>query len=381
MKGPNETLPYSWYSDPDVLRREQERIFRRRWQYVGHAGRVPEPGCLAPARAGDVPVLLVRDRDGDLRAYLNVCRHRGARLVAEDTQRATIQCPYHAWTYELDGRLRSAPRSQLESDFEPEELGLVSLSVDRWGPFVFVNPDADAAPLADTLGELPELVASAGVDVDALRFRERWRSGYAANWKICVENFLECYHCQVAHPGFTAVVDVSEAAYRLEEAEWYSSQFGALSEDRSGDFDPAGSVRHAQFHLLYPNLTINIAPGAPNLSIGPVMPDGPERTDRFLDYFFAPDAEESWIESFMVWDGQVGEEDRALVEGVHQGVRSGMLDHGVLFRSERLIRHWNRLVRADLGEVGDSRDPPGYVTRPDSQSRDEAGPWRRMRSK
>ena len=114
------TLPYSWYSDPKVLAREHEQIFRRRWQYVGHSGQVPRPGCLSPSRAGDVPVLLVRDHAGEIRAYANVCRHRGARLVARDAERATIQCPYHAWTYGLDGCLRSAPRSHGEAGFEAD---------------------------------------------------------------------------------------------------------------------------------------------------------------------------------------------------------------------------------------------------------------------
>lgn len=346
------TLPYAWYSDPTALVREQERIFRRRWQYAGHIGQVSDPGSLATARAGDIPVLLVRDHDHVLRAFLNVCRHRGTQLVEEDGARSTIQCPYHAWTYDLDGRLRSAPRSQAERDFDLEALGLIPLSIDCWGPFIFVNPDADAAALDETLGELPELVARAGVDVETLRFHERRFSSYSANWKICCENFLECYHCQVAHPDLAKVIDVSEEVYRLEEARWFSSQFGPVKEGWTGDFDPTGAVGHGQFHFLYPNVTINIAPGSPNISIGPVLPDGPERTTRFLDYFFSPEADESWIEDMLVWDDGVGAEDAVLVERVQRGVRSGMLDRGVLFDSERLIAHFDRLVLTDLGSGG-----------------------------
>jgi phenylpropionate dioxygenase-like ring-hydroxylating dioxygenase large terminal subunit len=143
-----ETLPFSWYSDAAVYALEQERIFRRAWQYVGRAGLVPEPRSLAAVRAGEVPVLLVRDREGELRAFLNVCRHRGSILVEGESRRETIQCPYHAWTYELDGSLRRAPRAEQEADFDPSGLGLLPLRVDTWGPLVFVNPDPDAAPLA-----------------------------------------------------------------------------------------------------------------------------------------------------------------------------------------------------------------------------------------
>ena len=344
-----ETLPFDWYSDADVLRREQERIFRRRWQYVGHVGQLPESGHVAVARAGDVPVLLTRDEGAELRAFLNVCRHRGSQLVVEDGPCRTIQCPYHAWTYDLDGRLRSAPRSQGEDGFDPEALGLLPLGVDTWGPFVFVNPDPASSPLEETLGSLPTRVADAGVDVDTLRFHSRATSSYAANWKICCENFLECYHCQVAHPGLTKVLDVREDAYALEEDPWFSSQYGPVQAGWTGDFDPTGSVGHGQFHFLYPNVTINILPGRPNISIGPVLPEGPERTSRFLDYFFAPDADEAWIQRLLEWDGVVGKEDTALVENVHRGVRSGVLARGVLFRSERLIAHFDELVRRDLG--------------------------------
>jgi choline monooxygenase len=343
------TLPYSAYTDPAVLQREHERIFRRHWQYVGHTALVPGPGTLAACRAADVPVLLARDDEGVLRAFLNVCRHRGAVLVDGPCSRSTIQCPYHAWTYGLDGTLRSAPRSSREEGFDPTELGLVSLSVDTWGPLVFVHPDPEAAPLAETLGDLPERVASAGLDLEGVRFLQRAESTYAANWKICCENFLECYHCQIAHPGFCTVVDVSEEAYELEEHRGYSSQYGPVKDGGEWDYDARGEIARGQFHFLFPNVTINIAPGRPNLSIGPILPDGPERTSRFLDYFVAPDADEVWIEKMLAWDTQVGVEDTALVERVQRGVRAGLLDRGVLFRSERLIAHFDRLVVEALG--------------------------------
>jgi choline monooxygenase len=151
---------------------------------------------------------------------------------------------------------------------------------------------------------------------------------------VCVENYLECYHCPVAHPGLTRLVDVSPERYRLEEGRLHSSQVAP----------------EAHFHFLWPNVTINVGPGGPNLSIGPVLPDGPERTSRFLDYFFAPDADEAWVAEYLEWDDQVGREDTALVERVQRGVRSGLLDSGRLLpESERLIAHFDRLVREALG--------------------------------
>src|SRR5437763_9608296 len=167
------TLPWSWYSDPGVLHREYERIFGRFWQYAGHVGELPRPGSFVAARAGRIPVLLVRGKDGELGGFVNVCRHRGSILVEGAGRRETIQCPYHAGTYGLDGSLRAAPRSDREPGFEKEGLGLVPVQVDTWGPFVFANPDLDAGPLRDHLGDLPGLNAGEGIGVDQLAFRSR----------------------------------------------------------------------------------------------------------------------------------------------------------------------------------------------------------------
>jgi choline monooxygenase len=151
--GATRTLPYDWYTDPAVLRLEQDRLFGRSWQYAGRLDQVAEPGQLATAWAGSVPVVLARARDGELRGFVNVCRHRGHVLCEEDTRRETIQCPYHAWTYALDGSLRSAPRADREPGFDRESFGLVGVSVEAWGPFVFVNPDPAAGRLSDALGD------------------------------------------------------------------------------------------------------------------------------------------------------------------------------------------------------------------------------------
>jgi choline monooxygenase len=340
------TIPFDWYADPAVLRLERERIFRHAWQYAGRADQVAEPGAFFTCDLAGVPIVVVRDDERHLRAFFNVCRHRGSLVCEGEGTRASLQCPYHAWTYDLDGSLRAAPRSDRVEGFDKEGLGLVPVPVDVWGPFVFVNPDGDAEPLRETLGELPELVAASGVDLDSLRFHHR-ASGpeYEANWKVCAENFLECYHCQVAHPGFSKVVDVSVDAYVLQESRLFSTQYGPVREAWKGDLDPRGPVERGQFHFLWPNLTINIMPGQPNLSIGPIVPTGPERTARFLDYFAGPEVEQGWLDEMLQFDEQVGAEDRVLVERVQKGLRGGGIEHGRLMGdSERLIAHFQSLL-------------------------------------
>src|SRR5215210_7896350 len=340
------SLPWSWYSDPDLERRERERIFRCAWQYVGRADEVSEPGSYLAADTGGVPVVVTRDRSGDLRAFANVCRHRGSVLVAEGTgRRAALQCRYHAWTYGLDGALRSAPRAEREVDVPFDELALVPLAVDTWGPFLFVNPGDDAPPLGEALGSLPERLADAGLELDGLRFRRRVDYELAANWKIACENYLECYHCAVAHPAFSAVVDVRPESYRLQADGHVASQLGPLRKGVS----TSGAVAAGHFHFVWPNVKLNVYPGRPNLSIGPVLPTGPERSRGFLDYFFAADAGEDWIEELLAFDDQVGAEDRALVESVQRGVRSGAVADGpLLVESERLIAWFQRAVAEAL---------------------------------
>jgi phenylpropionate dioxygenase-like ring-hydroxylating dioxygenase large terminal subunit len=340
------TLPWTWYADPEVLRLEGERIFARTWQYVGHTGQVAEGGFFA-ATAGQIPVVVTRARDGRLRAFLNVCRHRGHVVAHGAGLRETLQCPYHAWTYGLDGQLRKAPRSDREPGFDADELALVEIGVDTWGPLVFVNPDPDSEPLAPALGDVPARVAEI-LDLDALEFRFRAEFELDVNWKVSCENFLECYHCAVAHPGFSASVDVSPDAYLLEANGLVSSQVGPLRPN-GASFLADGEVPRSQFHFLWPNFNLNVFPGHPNLSCGPIVPLGPERTGRFLDYFFAPDVDQAWVDELLAFDTQVGLEDRALVEGVQRGVRSGVLAEGrLLSESEQLVAHFQRLCAEAL---------------------------------
>jgi phenylpropionate dioxygenase-like ring-hydroxylating dioxygenase large terminal subunit len=321
-----------------VLARERELLFAHSWQYAGHSGQLAEPGSYFTLRVGDVPLVVVRNREGDLAAFVNVCRHRGAEVVSGEGRCTTLQCHYHAWTYGLDGALRAAPRADDELDLT--ELGLRRAQVDSWGPFLFVNADSEAPPLAETLGDLPELVRAGGIDVDALAFHSRASYALAANWKVAVENYLECYHCAVAHPGFSEVVDVSPDVYRLERHPTFASHH-VRTRDGEGE---------GQFHMIWPSTKINVWPGTPNLSIGPLAPVEPGRTDGFLDYFFAADPDPAWLADFMELDDQVGVEDRALVESVQRGMQSRAFERGrLMLPSEELIADFQRWVAAGLG--------------------------------
>ena len=348
------TLPAAWYTEPGVALLERERLFSRSWMYAGPAEWVSEPGSYFAAQIGHLPVAVVRGSDGILRGLVNVCRHRGHLVVEGTGCRETLQCPYHAWTYDLDGSLRRAPRAEREPGFDPTGLSLARVSVDTWGPFVFANPDPEPAPLEEALGRLPEIVAESGLDVDTIRFHSHHEWPIEANWKIVMENFLECYHCPTAHPGFSKVIDTNPDAYLLQVHPTFSSQIGpvrasALSANGKAPYSPRGDVSQSQYHFLFPSTTVNIAPGIPNVSLERYLPDGLRRTIEVTDYYFGIDASDEDIGELMAWDNQVAEEDVSLVESVQRGLESGAVPQGRLMgASEVLIADFQRRVHDAL---------------------------------
>ena len=352
------TLPAAWYSDPAILTLERERIFSRTWQYAGRADQVEVAGSFLAVQIGHVPIVVVRGRDEALRAFVNVCRHRGHPVASGAGCRETLQCPYHAWTYDLDGSLRRAPRADREPGFDPSDLSLRPVSVDTWGPFVFVNPDTDAAPLAETLGDLPALVGESGVDLGAVRFHSHYEWEIRSNWKVAIENFLECYHCPTAHPGFSKVIDVDPDSYVLTVSESYSSQVGsvrpsALSGNGKAPYVPRGEVTKAQYHHLWPNTTISIEAGVPNIAIERWVPTGPAGCVEVTDCFFGEDVAEAEAQEVIAFGTQVGQEDLVLCESVQAGLESRMVPQGrLLLESELLIHDFQKKIAAALGTAG-----------------------------
>ena len=353
------TLPAEWYTSAAIFARERERIFRRAWQYAGLTEQLARPGDFLTASLGEVPVVLTRAEDGVLRAFANVCRHRGSQLVNEACgHRNTLQCGYHAWTYNLDGTLRAAPGMRDELDFDPAAYALVSLPVETWGPFVFVNPDRQARPLAAVLGSLPELTAASGVRLNALRRRVRRTYDIAANWKVVVDNYLECYHCPVAHKGFSDLIDVND--YAVTEYEWFSTQGGALKESArtgkaAGLYDVRGEVTAGFYAYLWPNFTLNIYPGLGNVSLNLFVPLETHRTLAIYDYCFVDEVSAEEERDFVRFIDQVQEEDVVLCESVQRGLRSGYFDQGkLMLRRENALRHFQRLVHRTLAEEGRS---------------------------
>ena len=350
------TLPSSWYHDEQIFELERHRIFERSWQYVARVGELMNPGDYLTATVGDIPVVVVRNERGDLAGFVNVCCHRLAEVVQGSGHRRVLQCHYHAWTYDLDGKLVSAPRSEREPCFELADFCLQPVRVEVFGPFVFVNASSDGPTLAEQLGDLPERMRRDGLDFDELVSVDRTEWEVAANWKVVVENFDECYHCAVAHPSFARLMEVDPENYRLEEDAWCSRASTPLRVWPEGSrvslaYDPSGPVRGGQFAFLWPNFTLVQNPGQPNAMAFYFRPLGPERTLVVSEYLFGRDVSPEMVRDVVAFNVLVGGEDQRLVESVQRGMRSDRVPRGrLMLDSEHLIQHFQRLVHRALSD-------------------------------
>jgi choline monooxygenase len=368
------TLPCDWYTDPAIFRQEQSAIFQRTWQYVGTTAQVAQPGDYFTTSCGTVPIVVVRDgassirnrtenrpafpenrttfpenRPESLRAFINVCRHRLAEVAQGSGNRPVLQCPYHGWTYGLDGTLQSAPRCEKEDHFEASELGLVSVQIDCWGPLIFVNLDPAAVPLHEYLGELPELISAAGVDIEKLQLRSHTTFDMAANWKVIAENFLECYHCAMNHPAFCKLIETDPSIYQSRSSDRLLIATAPLRSLPADTYPTAGVVKDSLYILLYPNCTFEVYPGEENLTVYRFDPLGGDRTFGRLDYFLMPTVTPEFETKLTAFLDEVGDEDVPLVESVQRGLRSGKVPQGrLVLGSEGLIHQFQTQVHRDL---------------------------------
>jgi ferredoxin-NADP reductase/phenylpropionate dioxygenase-like ring-hydroxylating dioxygenase large terminal subunit len=345
-----ESLPAHWYTDPSITEQEIAQIFRRAWIYLGPLSELGKLGDYITGYAGGVPVVVIRNETG-LAGFVNVCRHRRHEVMKGRGNARVMQCGYHAWTYDLTGCLKGAPRSASEPNFRLENFPMLPIRAEALGPFVFVNLDRNAPPVQDYFGPVLDIIAGSGVNLDTLELykREDWQSH--SNWKTMLENYLECYHCAVAHPSFSAAIDVRQENYNLTAHGWFSSQIGQVRpsalEGRSQVkiYDVAGEVAQSQYHLLWPNMTISINPGFPNLSIDVWNPDGPNATKGFSEQYFASGVSEEFARELIAFNKEVGAEDDLLTDSVQRGLLGGLPDHGrFLTNSEHLVIHFQKLI-------------------------------------
>ncbi len=373
--GASMSLRAAAYTEPAWAAAEQEAVFARTWQWICHVEKVAAPGSYVAATVAGMPVAVVRDRAGTLRAFYNVCKHRAHELLSGSGTTRTIVCPYHAWTYDLSGGLRAARRADRMTSFDKDEICLDQVQVEEFGGFVYVNLDPAAAPLAQQAPDLAAEIARWAPDIASLTHARRLTYDVATNWKNVVDNFLECYHCHIAHKEFVDLVDMR--TYEVITHGIWSSHFADAGTHANSAYDVSGATvtTHAVW-WLWPNTCLLRYPGRGNFMVFQVAPDGPERTLETWDFFLeTPEPTPAETESVRYIDDVLQQQDIALVESVQRGMRTPAFDQGrIVFDasrsgsglSEHGVHHFHGLLlQAYRSLVGLTEPDPGPVG-PDS---------------
>ncbi|MFN0177377.1 MAG: aromatic ring-hydroxylating oxygenase subunit alpha [Gemmatimonadales bacterium] len=338
----SETIPSAWYVDPRFHEIDRDAIFAETWQGVGHQDMVAAPGQYFLATVADNPIIVLRDADGGLRAFYNVCRHRGGPLAIEPEGCVkALTCKYHGWTYLLDGSLRGVPQFDRTELFDKRDYGLVPIRLETWEGFIFVNLSAaPTAPLEDVLGGIRERIHPNRLATKRLVRRVDYEVG--ANWKVYVDNFLEGYHIPHVHPELNKALDY--LSYRTEVAAWHNLQHSPLKADNVYTADQGGE---AFYYWVYPNLMLNILPHRIQANL--VLPNGPDRCRVIFWYYYdEPEApgRDRQLAADLEYSDMVQFEDREICERVQQGLRSRAYDRGRFsVEMEAGVYHFQQLIK------------------------------------
>jgi choline monooxygenase len=359
------TLASKFYTDPAILEIEKTRVFLRTWQLVGMLGHecgevngvkrtIADAESFFTTEVAGEPVLVVRDKQGVLRAFSNVCRHRAGPIALGSGCKNVLRCQYHGWTYTLDGRLIGTPDVEGVEFFDRSTMGMVPLRLETWEQFIFVNFDLQAEPLAVYLGKIPE--QARGFQFEGLQFAERRDYTINCNWKVYVDNYLEGYHIPIAHPGLMREIDYAQ--YRTETYRYYSQQFAPIRAMKTDDtaerfYAPGNGPQQAAYFWIFPNLMLNIYPD--NISTNLIVPLGHDKTLTIFEWFFH-DAQNSKVQEriqrAIAFSDEVQQEDIGLCENVQRGLRSSTYDRGrYSVKRENGVHHFHMLLGEFLGRT------------------------------
>lgn len=342
------TIPASWYTDPRIAALERETVFSRTWQFAARADQVREPGQYATCEIASEPVLVVRGADGVLRAFFNVCRHHAAAVMTEPQGCAkNLRCPYHGWTYTLEGALKGTPGFMDEEHLDRAANGLVPMDVVEWEQWVFVRLQRGGPAIADTFGAalLAELQA---LRLDTLRWFERRHYLFDCNWKVFVDNYLDGgYHVPHLHKGLNSVLDFKR--YTIQNGPRHCLQSSPMVQGDDPGFAAVRGGDRALYYWFHPGFMLNWYEGKMDTNV--VRPLGVDRTEVIFDFWFADVSEAALphnLASVAAGD-TVQDEDMAICHSVQRGLHSRAYSTGRLSARREAGEHlFHRLLHAEL---------------------------------
>ena len=346
------TIPAPWYTDPRIAQLELQNVFSHTWQSVGRTEQVEKPGQYVTASVAGEPIVAVRGGDGILRAFYNVCRHHAMTVMNEPCGHAQhMRCPYHGWTYNLEGELRGMTEFEGVCDFDRAQNGLVPVRVELWENFIFVNLDPNAAPLRDFLGALVGFAKP--LNFGGLKFVERRSYIQQCNWKVYVDNFLDGgYHVPHMHKGLNSVLDYTN--YTVENVDRCCVQSSPVAVDKGSEASAAATRKgdRAYYFWQYPNFMLNWYEGYLDTNL--VIPLGADRCEVIFDFYFGDtsEAQMPYIRESMGVSERVQQEDIAICDGVQRGLSSRAYQAGRLSVRREAGEHlFHRLLAADLNDT------------------------------
>jgi len=358
-------LPASWYRDPEHYGRELEAFWYSRWVAVAREEELCAAGDWRAVRIGTQSVVVVRTDAGDINAFHNTCRHRGSVLCTEENgsfARKRIVCPYHRWTYDLDGRLVATPRRMETPDFRFADFPLYTVAAETWGGFVFVHlGGGDVPALSESVLDKERRYARYGLR--DLRIGKRIVLEVQANWKLLGENFSECFHCPPVHPEFCRIVTAYQdaGAWGLrgvaEPKPQYKAGAQTLTLDGTARLPSFQELNESEKQTLYaadmvlPNLFLNVHPDYVNSQL--MFPTGPQSVRMVYDWLFEarhlPLAEGDLQHYVALWD-ITNRQDARNCEWQQQGMQSKAFRHGVYVPQEFDAHRFAQWVRAGLAD-------------------------------
>ncbi|MGD0428611.1 MAG: aromatic ring-hydroxylating dioxygenase subunit alpha [Candidatus Acidiferrales bacterium] len=346
------TIPAPWYTDARIAQLELQNVFSRTWQPVGRTAQVEKPGQYVTATVAGEPIVAVRGSDGKLRAFYNVCRHHAMTIMNEPCGHAQhMRCPYHGWTYNLEGELRGMTEFEGVCNFDRAQNGLVPVRVETWDNFIFVNLDPHAAPLHDSLGALVGLAKP--LNFGGLKFVERRSYIQQCNWKVYVDNFLDGgYHVPHMHKGLNSVLDYTN--YTIENVDRCCVQSSPVAVDNGSEASAAATRKgdRAFYFWQYPNFMLNWYEGYLDTNL--VIPLGVDRCEVIFDFYFGDtsEAQMPYIRESMGVSERVQQEDIVICDGVQRGLSSRAYQAGRLSVRREAGEHlFHRLLAADLNDT------------------------------
>jgi len=350
-----KSLAQKYFVSPEVFAEEQKKIFAKEWLLVGHQSQIATPGDYIVQRVNGESLIIIRDKGGEIHGFFNVCRHRGSRLIEDDGGNCgTIQCPYHAWTYGLDGRLIGAPHMDEVPDFNKADYPLHSVNVGVWEGFIFVNL-SDASTERGGYKSLEKWFAPlhgkfSHWNMSILRPAKRIEYDVRANWKLMFENYSECYHCPGVHPQLQKVSPYDSAENDLREGPFLGG-FMKINPGKSltmsGNACAAfvGKIENLQqvfYYTIFPNMLVSLHPEY--VMVHQLWPQSPERTLIICDWLFHPDAfrrkDFNPQDAIEFWD-MTNKQDWHVCELSQQGISSRAYTPGPFSSRESIPAAWD----------------------------------------